>query len=232
MPRVDLNIDLGELPEEDPEFYELCTVANIACGGHAGDEASMRRALRSAMGRGVFIAAHPGYPDRENFGRVPMTMVGRDLFRELLTQMGALQSIAREVGATISRVKAHGALYHEIARHLEPAEILIEACLEVFGGGVELTGPPDSMLSSAVRKRNLEYHPEGYADRGYDTDGQILPRGREGALLSGEAAAKQAVTLAESGRFRTISVHGDNPHALETARAVVSALLARDLLRT
>jgi UPF0271 protein len=201
---VSLNIDLGELPDEPEELYRLATVVNIACGGHAGDEASMRRAVGLARAAGTRIAAHPSYPDRENFGRTAMA-IGRDeLARSIEAQLSALAAIA----GPIALVKPHGALYHDLAR--DPA--LAAALLPSFGDAA-VVGPPGATYATIA---------EGFADRGYDGD-RLKPRGTPGALIEDPArAAEQALSLL--GRVQTICVHGDTPNSVAIARAVRAAL--------
>src|SRR5579859_7331846 len=127
MRKVDLNIDLGELPDEPDELYALATVVNVACGGHAGDAASMRRATQLAMRHGARIAAHPSYPDREQFGRARMPIPASVLYESIVDQTDALAHIVREVGARLWGAKPHGALYHAAAEDPAVAGAFLDA---------------------------------------------------------------------------------------------------------
>lgn len=233
MPRVALNIDLGELPGEPDELYSLATAVNIAGGGHAGDEASMRRAAELAVRAGARLVAHPSYPDREGFGRRALAITPRDLAESVRIQCGALRRAALEVGGSIAAVKPHGALYHEAARRAEVADAVIEgarAGLEI--DSVEVVGSPGGALLDRARALGLPALREGFADRGYREDGSLVPRGEPGALLpSPEACAAQAVRLARTGQYQTLCLHADTSGALLNARAVRRALEAEGFLR-
>jgi UPF0271 protein len=232
MPRVSLNIDLGELPGEADELYLLATTVNIACGGHAGDEASMGRATALAVRAGARIVAHPAYPDREGFGRKRIDIAPRDLLESVRIQCGALRRAALGAGASVISVKPHGALYHEAARDPAIAEAVIEgarAGLEV--NSIEVVGSPGGALLDRARALGCGAIREGFADRGYREDGSLVPRGEPGALLANpEACAAQAVLLARTGVFETLCLHADTSGALLNARAVRRALEAEGLL--
>jgi len=207
---VTLNIDLGELPDEPEELYRLATVVNIACGGHAGDEASMRRAVALARASGARIAAHPSYPDRENFGRKTMAMEPEALARSIDDQCRALAAIA----GSLELVKPHGALYHDLARDPALAAVVLRPL-----GNVAIVGPPGAPYATIT---------EGFADRGYDGE-HLKPRGTPGALIEDPArAAEQALSLV--GRVQTICVHGDTPNAVPIASAVRAALARAGVL--
>ena len=212
-----INIDLGELPGEPEELYALADLANVACGGHAGDEASMRRACKLAKSHGTRLGAHPSFPDRPNFGRVSMTISDDGLRQTLADQLTALREIARTEGIAITHVKPHGALYHDVARSPALATLFIDVVRERLGG-VTVVGPPEGALIQV----GVPYFKEGFADRGYDASGHLLPRGSKGALLHDPAeAVAQALRLSH---FDTLCIHGDNPNAMGIARAVRNAL--------
>lgn len=221
---VTLNVDLGELPDEPEELWALATVANVACGGHAGDAASMRRACSQARARGVAVTAHPSYPDRAGFGRVAMALPADVLVAALAAQCAALLEAAAAEGVAVVGVKPHGALYHAVARNRAVAEAAVRGCAAV--GGVWML-PPAAVLAELVPRVVVE----GFADRGYLPDGGLVPRGQPGALLDDPAAAAaQALSLARSGRYQTLCVHGDTPGAVGVARAVRDALEGAGLL--
>src|SRR5260221_2712829 len=210
MSYVDLNIDLGELPDESDELYELATVVNIACGGHAGDEDSMRRSVALAKRNGARIAAHPSYPDREQFGRARMAIPLSLLYESIVDQIDALVHVVRESGADLWGAKLHGALYHAAADDARVAGAVLDAVVAAWPDGLTIVGPPDGLLSTESAARRLAYAREGFADRRYDASGKLLARGEPGALIEDpEGSAEQATRLARAGAFDTICVHGD-----------------------
>jgi UPF0271 protein len=228
MVRVTLNVDLGELEGEPDELYALADVCNVACGGHAGDAASMRRAITLALRHGAAIAAHPSYPDRARFGRASVAMEGVALAATVEAQCAALGAIAREAGATVAALKPHGALYHDAAREPRIARAVLDGAARALGG-LRVVGPPTGALAAEARARGLAYAREGFADRGYRADGALVPRGEPGASIDdAEVAARQATRLASSGAYETLCVHGDGPHAVAIARAVRAVLERSD----
>jgi UPF0271 protein len=232
MPQVDLNVDLGELPDEPEELYELATVVNVACGGHAGDRDSMRHAVELALRSGARIAAHPSYPDREQFGRARMPLPLSVLYESIVEQTDALAHLVREKRAVLWGAKPHGALYHAAAEDVGVASAFLDAVVAVWPDGVTIVGPPEGHLEAESRARQLAYAREGFADRRYGEGGKLVPRGEPGALIyDPEACAEQALSLARGGTVATICVHGDTPGAVDIARTVRSALEREGLLR-
>lgn len=240
---VTLNVDIGELADEPEELYRLATVVNVACGGHAGDEVSMRRAATLAAASGAMVAAHPSYPDRAGFGRKTMAIAKEDLRDAIAAQCEALARIAAAVrgagGATgagvavgVRAVKLHGALYHDAARDPEIAEAVMEGASRGLGTrDLIWVGPGHGEVWRRARAAGLAYVREGFADRGVLPDGSLIPRGRPGALIEEpERAAEQAVALARSGQVETICVHSDTRGAVAIARAVRAALGEAGLL--
>src|SRR5687768_5050344 len=150
---VDLNIDLGELPGEPEELYALATVVNLACGGHAGDAASMKRSVALALRYGARIAAHPSYPDREQFGRARMAIPLDMLYQSVVDQLAALKQVAIEAGAKVWGAKPHGALYHGAAEDPQVAAALLDAIVATHPDGLVIVGPPWGHLESASRAR-------------------------------------------------------------------------------
>ncbi|MGD0525577.1 MAG: LamB/YcsF family protein [Polyangiaceae bacterium] len=220
-----LNIDLGELPDEDAELYRQAHLACVACGGHAGDDASMRRAVGLCLRHGTELGAHPSYPDREGFGRRPMAMAAADLRASVREQCARLAGVARALGATIRFVKAHGALYHASREDPAVATALLEGTLDALGPEVAFVGPAAGALAEAVASSGLALSREGFADRGVRADGTLVPRGEPGAMILEPAvAAARAVAIAASGEADTVCVHGDSPGAVAIAKAVRAAL--------
>lgn len=232
MPLVDLNVDLGELPGEPVELYSLATVVNIACGGHAGDKASMARALSFAMARGARAAAHPSYPDREGFGRVALDLPAEEIARAVEEQCAALQAIARRIGYPVAIVKAHGALYHEAAKRPEVARALLDGATRGLGTKeLSVVGPPRGALLEEALSRGLRHAREGFADRAYRADGTLVPRSERGALVVDlGACTRQAIALAATGTIETICVHADTVGAVDIAAAVRDALVQNGYL--
>jgi UPF0271 protein len=231
---VELNIDLGELPDEPRELYAIATVANVACGGHAGDIKSMALAISSCLARGTRVAAHPSYPDRERFGRVSMAIDAAVLAASVEEQCAALQAIARRFGFPASAIKPHGALYHDAHKDVLLARAVLDGAARGLGFGeaaLEVTGPAGGALEAEARARGHRYAREGFADRAYAPDGSLVPRTEPGALLTdARACSRQAIALASTGRVETICVHGDTPRALGIAIAVREALNGAGLL--
>jgi UPF0271 protein len=222
---IDLNADLGERPGEEP-LYEFVTSANVACGGHVGDEASMSAAVRLSLAHGVAIGAHPSYPDRAGFGRtVPRGMDPGAIAGSIEGQIRDLARIAKAHGARLGHVKPHGALYNEAARDPEMAGILGESLSRVVKDLI-LVGLAGSRGLEIWRQRGFRVAAEGFADRAYRGDGSLIPRSDPRALVTDPArAAAQAVRLAESGSVETICVHSDSPGAEAILAAVRKALL-------
>jgi UPF0271 protein len=223
----DLNCDMGELEDARHEaaLMEYITSANIACGGHAGDEATMERTARLAIARGVRIGAHPGYPDRANFGRVEIPMPAAEIERTVRRQIERLDSVVRRLGGRIVHVKPHGALYNVAVRNTEVARAI--------GGGVAswdprvtLFGLAGSAMLDVWRQMGLEVAVEAFADRQYEPDGTLRSRKLAGALITDpRQAARQALGFAREGKAQTICVHGDTPGAVDILKACREALL-------
>jgi 5-oxoprolinase (ATP-hydrolysing) subunit A len=234
--RIDLNADLGEGAGCDAEILDAVSSASVACGGHAGDEHTMRRAVALAAARRVAVGAHPGFPDRDGFGRRE-TPVERGAVADLVaSQVRSLHRIAAAAGVALAHVKPHGALYNLAARDPAIGGALIEGVLAA-GACRTLFVLAGSALAGQARAAGLTVVEEAFADRGYRGDGSLVPRGSPGDLVDDPAEAARravriaiegAVTAVDGGRVTvaadTICVHGDSPHALESARAVAEAL--------
>jgi UPF0271 protein len=217
-----LNVDAGELENELEELYAVAHVVNVACGGHAGDERSMRRVLAFCKRLGTRAGAHPSYPDRANFGRASVEMSVSALTAAVAEQCHALASCAREEGdEPLPFAKLHGALYHAANGDAAIANAALKGIIEALGWEITLIGPRSGAMIDASRELGLRYAREGFADRGMRADGTLVPRGEAGALIDDPArAAEQATALAKSGAVDTICVHGDGKNALDVARAV------------
>jgi len=225
---IDLNCDLGELDDAALEagLMEHITSANIACGGHAGDEAAMQRTVRLALDRGVSIGAHPGYPDRANFGRIEIAMSEDEIERTVLWQIGRLEAVAGRLGAHIVHVKAHGALYNVAVRNYAVARA-IGAAVRRWNPRALVFGLAGSPMLDVWRAMGLQVRGEGFADRRYEPDGTLRSRQLADALILDPAeAAAQAVRLAREAGMETICVHGDTPGAANILQACRRALQA------
>jgi UPF0271 protein len=220
-----LNIDLGERLGEPEALYAHADIANVACGGHAGDDASMRRAIGLCRIHATRLGAHPSYPDREGFGRRPLALSPANLRAHVGEQCGRLASIARELGQPIAFVKPHGALYHAVHRDPALAEALVQASIESLGAHIVVIGPSRGALAAAAAGAGVAYAREAFADRGERPDGSLILRGDPGALiLDPLEASARAGDLARDPDVDTICVHGDTPRAVALAGAVRSAL--------
>lgn len=215
---IDLNADVGEGPGEDP-LYAVITSANIACGGHAGDDETMGNAIRLAIRHGVALGAHPGYPDREHFGRVSQPLAPAALARAVAEQVAALVRNAAAQGARVTHVKPHGALYNDAARRRDVA-IAVAHGVAAVSPALILVGLAGSSALRVWIEQGFRVAGEGFADRSYALDGTLVRRTEPGALITDpEAACAQVMRLANRGDCATICVHGDT----EGSAAIASA---------
>jgi UPF0271 protein len=223
---IDLNCDLGEGCPHDAELMPLITSANVACGFHAGDPATALAALRAAVRHGVQIGAHPGFPDRENFGRRELERGEQAVFGDCVYQIGALQGLARAAGTAVTYVKPHGALYKMACRLDDYARPVI-ASAELFQ--LRLMALPSSRLQ-ALSSGRCAFVAEGFADRRYQPDGSLVPRTHPNAFVEdpGDAVRQVEWLLRERG-VRTVCVHGDNPQALAFVRELRAALQRQEI---
>jgi UPF0271 protein len=239
---VDLNADLGESYGpwrlgDDEALLDIVTSANIACGFHGGDPATLVRTCAAAVARGVTIGAHVSYPDRVGFGRRAMEIALDDLYADVLYQLGALDGIARAAGVRVAYVKPHGALYNRVVHDEAQAAAVVRALAAWSGPDspepLAVLGMPGSALLRAAAGAGLVVVSEGYADRAYRSDGSLMPRSRPGAVLhEPDAVARRALRMARDGVVEaddgalvplavdSICLHGDTPDAVATAAAV------------
>ena len=224
--KIDLNCDMGELEDavHEAALMEFITSANIACGGHAGDEATMERTVRLALGRGVRIGAHPGYPDRENFGRVEMAMTGEAIAETVCRQIERLQAVVGREGGEIVHVKPHGALYNVAVKNGEVARAIAEGVAR-WNPRVTMFGLAGSPMLDVWREMGMRVWGEAFADRRYEADGTLRSRKFPDALITDPAtAAAQALRLARAGQAETVCVHGDTPGSVAILKACQDAL--------
>ncbi len=213
---MNLNADIGEGAGEDETILANVDSANICCGVHAGSPSLTIATARRCRALGVELGAHPGYDDRAGFGRVERSMSADEIEALIAFQVASLAAVA-----AVAYVKPHGALYHRCQRDAAAADALVRVGLR---HGVGVMGQPGFEIVAAAHRAGLPVYREGFADRLMLPDGSLAPRGGAGALLNPSLAAQQAVSLAQSGRYDTICVHGDTPGAGHVASAVRAAL--------
>lgn len=241
---ADLNADAGEsfgpwkLGQDEALFGELTSV-NLACGFHAGDPLVMLESIERASRLGVAIGAHPGFPDLVGFGRRNLEMRSDELYAAVIYQVGALQSMLNSQGLKLHHVKAHGALYLQMARDETAARAVARAVSTVAPDAplVVQGGPGGNKMRAAALEHGLKVANEAFPDRAYDTAGHLVPRSHPNALiLDPNLAAERAVTMVKEGwvsalgggsaevEVDTLCVHGDNPEAVEIATSIRRAL--------
>lgn len=240
---VDLNADLGEgfgvwTLGDDDAMLDLVTSANIACGFHAGDAATLARTCRSAAERGVRIGAQVSYRDLEGFGRRFIDVAPNDLTADVIYQIGALEALARVAGTALSYVKPHGALYNSIVEHRDQARAVAEA-VHALDPGLAVLGLTGSAFFAEAQRLGLRTVPEAFADRAYRPDGRLVSRRERNAVLRDpDEIAARVVSMVSTGQVtsldgstipiavESICVHGDSPGAVHIARAVRDRLTA------
>jgi UPF0271 protein len=239
--RIDFNCDLGEGCGDDAAIMPWITSANIACGAHAGDDATIRETLRLCREHGVTVGAHPGYADRAHFGRREMTLPRAELVALVRDQIASMAAFALEQGIVLRHVKPHGALYNQSARDPDIAAAIAEA-VHGHDPSLRLIGLSGTVSIAAAETAGLRTAHEVFAERGYGADGRLLPRGTPGAVLDTDAAIDQALTFAQRGEVvsrtdgvaggtlrlqaDTLCLHGDRDDAAALARALHAALTA------
>ena len=254
---IDLNADVGEASDDAGVAVErallgVVTTAHIACGGHAGDEISMRTTTLAALSNGVGVGAHPSYPDREGFGRRPMDITPRHLSSALASQIGALIDVAASCATTVQSIKPHGALYNEVARGTAAYDALLAVMLELCGPEVMLVLPSGSPAVTMAKEAGVRVLREGFADPreepkgpgevvgadGCGEDGDVTRREPGAVYNEPSQAATQALGLVRDGTVTsregtvlvlpvdTLCIHGDSPNAPGLARAVCDVLAA------
>jgi UPF0271 protein len=218
-----MNLDAGEYDDEPEELWAQFDYLNIACGGHAGDAASMARVVSWCVATGRVLGAHPGYPDRAGFGRRTLAIEPGALGASIREQCAALGAVAARHDRKVQYVKPHGQLYHDANASPAIAAAVVDGAADALGNGITIVGPPRGALREAAAARGVGFASEGFADRRMRPDGGLVPRSEPGALLLDPAeAAAQAVRLDD--QVDTICCHADTPGSLEIARAVHKAL--------
>jgi UPF0271 protein len=245
-PKIDINCDLGESygawkMGNDAEVMEFITSANIACGFHGGDPATIRQTVRLAVDRGVAVGAHPSLPDLQGFGRRVMKISPQDMYDLVVYQAGAVEAFARAAGVKLHHVKCHGALYNMAATDEGLSEAMARAVKDL-GSGVILYALSNSLMMSVGKKQGIQVAGEVFADRGYSDDGTLAPRGKPGAMIEdADLAAERALAMIEKGYVTSLSgkpvpvsadtlcLHGDQPGAVTFAKAIRKAFSERGI---
>lgn len=243
---IDLNADVGEIPAaladgSEEQLLGMITSANIACGGHAGDAQSMQAVVSIARRLRVSIGAHPGYPDRANFGRHEMQLTPEEIERMVASQVRTLFEVARDHGARMKHVKPHGALYNVAVQNVDVARAIASG-VRAWRDDVYLVGLAGSRMLEVWRQEGFRVAAEAFADRAYEPDGTLRARRHSDALITNPAAAaRQAVEIVENGRVvsidgtaipiaaQTLCVHGDTPNVVHILTAIRAELQARDI---
>ena len=239
--KIDLNCDMGELPEAiadgtQESLMPSLTSVNVACGGHAGDEQTMKTTIEQALRWKLAIGAHPGYADRANFGRVELDVAPKEIAASVFDQVRALAEIAARCGARLVHVKPHGALYNQSGGNRALAEAIAEGVAR-WSRDVVLVGLAGSPMLDVFREAGFVVAAEAFADRRYEPDGTLRSRKFEDALIRDPAEAGwQALSIVERGAVtacdasevsvaaQTLCIHGDTPGAPEIAMTVARIL--------
>lgn len=246
MKTIDLNCDMGESygawkMGADAEVMPFISSANIACGFHAGDPATIRKTVRIAVDRGVAVGAHPSLPDLMGFGRRVMRISPQDMYDLVIYQAGAVEAFARAAGAKLHHVKCHGALYNMAVNDEALSEAMVRAVKDL-GSGVMLYALSRSRTFQLAKQKGVSVAGEVFADRGYSDDGTLAPRDKPGGMIEDAAAsARQALAMIEQGYVTSLSgkrvavsadtmcLHGDQPGAVAFAQTLRKAFTERGI---
>jgi UPF0271 protein len=222
-------------------LLQLVSSANIACGFHAGDAQTMLQSVRWALQYGVAIGAHPSFPDRENFGRTAMQLPPETVYAQVVYQLGALAAIARAEGGKMVHVKPHGMLYNQAATDPALADAIARAVHSV-DPALKLVGLAGSELIRAGKRLGLATSQEVFADRRYQSSGNLVPRSQPDALIeSDELALQQTLMMVQQQKVvsregvavpvqaDTVCLHGDGEHALAFARSLREAFRQQNI---
>lgn len=229
---IDLNCDMGEGMPYDADIMPYISSVNIACGYHAGNDEIMKRTVELALQNNVAIGAHPGFADKENFGRKEIYMLRRNYYELIIEQLAILKKITGSFSVTIHHVKPHGALYNMAARDKTLAAIIAQAVKD-FDDKLILYGLSGSESINEAKALNLQSANEVFADRTYQDDGNLTPRSQTNALIEDENASIQQVLQMITQKTvtsvnnktvpiiaETICIHGDGEHAVEFAKLI------------
>ena len=241
MYKIDLNSDLGEGAAFDAEIIPLVTSANIACGFHAGDSVLMQKTVDICLASGAALGAHPGYPDKENFGRTKMNVTPEEVYAFTLYQVGALGAFAKAKGAKLEHVKPHGAMYNMAAKDPALSLAIVDAVRD-YDSNLILLALSGSEMIKAAKQRGLRYASEVFADRAYEADGSLRARTLEGSMITDEnEAIERVIRMVKEGKVKaytgedveieahSVCVHGDSAKALDFVKALNRAFSENDI---
>jgi UPF0271 protein len=239
---IDLNCDMGEGIGTDELIMPYICSANIACGGHAGNESMMRKTILLAKKYQVAFGAHPSYPDRNNFGRIEMNLSETEIYDAVFKQIELIRNIASKEGVQLHHVKPHGALYNTAAKNESVSNAIVHAILDI-DPTLKVYGLPLSVFESVCLKNKLQFVGEGFADRTYTDGGSLTPRTSADAMITDTSTAiEQVINMALKQEVKTISgkwirmpvkticIHGDGEHAVSFAKSIHEALKQNNLL--
>ncbi|MEW7009461.1 LamB/YcsF family protein [Lentilitoribacter sp. EG35] len=247
MTHIDLNADLGEsfgpwVMGSDAEMMDVITSANIACGGHAGDHKTMVQSLQMAKEKSVVAGAHPGFEDKEGFGRRRIPLTSREIEYLIAAQVGTIKGLAEFAGNKITYVKVHGALSNWAAKDIDVSRAITRS-IKAAHSDCAILAVSGTQIEIAAREIGLDVYSEIFADRAYDDDGNLVARSIEGAVLeSAEVAADRLLRFFETGKMPTINggeialdahsicIHGDNAHAVAMAKEIHSRLTSNGIV--
>jgi UPF0271 protein len=245
MKTIDLNCDMGEsygawTMGADAEVMPHISSANVACGFHGGDPATIRKTVRLALDNGVAVGAHPSLPDIQGFGRRAMKISPQDMYDLVVYQAGAVEGFARAAGSRLHHIKCHGALYNMAATDDALSEAMARAARDL--GNVMIYALSNSRMIAMVKKLGIPVAGEVFADRGYSDDGTLAPRDKPGGMIEDAAkSVKQALAMVEEGYVTSLSgkrvpvaadtmcLHGDQPGAAAFAKALRKAFSDRSI---
>lgn len=222
---------------DDAALMDYVSSINVACGFHAGDASVIRQTIEKGLEKGSAIGAHPSFPDLQGFGRREMKMSPQEIFDAVLYQVSAVKGICEAAGGKLHHVKPHGALYNRAAKNSETAKAIAEA-VKAIDKNLIFYGLSNSFLISEAEKIDLKTASEVFADRTYQTDGNLTARTEPNALIeNSETAVGQVLEIIETGRVTTtgggkislkadtICIHGDGARAREFAKAIRQKLI-------
>jgi UPF0271 protein len=238
---IDINCDVGEGIGNEADLFPMISSCNIACGGHAGSKESIRQSIALALKYNVRVGAHPSYPDRENFGRVSMNISDGDLINSISNQLKLFMTECNELGATLHHIKPHGALYNDIAKSEQLANVFLSAILP-YKDTVILYVPNSSIIEVLAKAFNFKIMKEAFADRNYNTDLSLVSRKQDNALLSnGKDVLEHLVLMSNENQVRTVNgekipikadtfcIHGDTPSAFQILTYITEHLPEHNL---
>lgn len=239
---IDLNCDMGEGMLHDAELMPYISSANIACGFHAGDEATMQKTVELCLKNNVAIGAHPGFNDKKNFGRLPMNLSDHELYALIYDQLKTLHEVCTKMKTTLHHVKPHGALYNMAAKDQGMSQVMANAVKD-FDSSLVFIGLSNSMMISEAKAVGLKTANEVFADRTYQSDGSLTPRNQPNALITNtKQSLEQVRQMIKEGivttigkeqiyiRPQTICIHGDGAHAVDFAKSIHSMLLKENII--